>query len=79
MVLSEEQLTDFLNINIEEFATEKFREKKVELFYYFSYCLLHSFLAPCDAVYLHFLADFQVYNTQKYQGELYIHLRVREE
>ena len=72
-------MTDFLNINIEEFATEKFREEKVELFYDFGCFLLHSFLDPCDAVYLHFLADFQVYNTQKYQDKLYIHLRIREE
>lgn len=53
IVLSEEQLTDFLNINIEEFTTEKFNMEAVELFYDFSCFLLHSFLAPCDAVYLH--------------------------
>ena len=32
---------------------EKFNAEQVELFYDFSCFLLHSFLAPCDAVYLH--------------------------
>lgn len=53
IVLSEEQLKRFLQINIEEYTTSKVSQTKAELFYDFSCFLLHSFLAPCDAVYLH--------------------------
>ena len=53
VILSEEQLKRFLNINIKEYTTCRVSQTKAELFYDFSCFLLHSFLAPCDAAYLH--------------------------
>lgn len=53
IILSDEQLKDFMNINLEEYVNNKHPKNKIELFHDFACFLLHSFMAPCDAAYLH--------------------------
>lgn len=46
IILSDEQLKDFMNINLEEYVNNKHPKNKIELFHDFACFLLHSFMAP---------------------------------